>query len=180
MQFLPHSSSPSSQIWKIPSQRGSFVSKQTFWVPTPLCYLEKCSFCPIFSIQVVRFEKFQTKGGVIFETPNLPSWSPLPDPLPASPDPGLPPWPLPDSLEPPWSPSGPPDPRPPPWLHPRAPRPGHSPQKPLWTDRQTTHTFNRTPLPRRQQVVADCHFCDVKGLKVLGNSWPSTQRSPLF
>ena len=38
----------------------------TISVPTPLCYLEKCGFCPISPMQEVRFEKFQDKRGLFF------------------------------------------------------------------------------------------------------------------
>ena len=55
MQFLPHISSQSSQVWQNSNMNG-FIFETMFWVPTPLCYLEKCSICPISPLQVVRFE----------------------------------------------------------------------------------------------------------------------------
>ena len=64
-QFLPHISSH-SQMWKILRQKQVFL-RWMFWVPTPLCYLEKYSFCPISSLQVVRFEKFQDTRGSFFQ-----------------------------------------------------------------------------------------------------------------
>ena len=65
MQLLFHMSPPSSQVSKIPRQRGGVIFRQTFWCWTALCYLEKCGFCPISPLQVVRFEKFQDKRGMI-------------------------------------------------------------------------------------------------------------------
>ena len=74
MQFLPHISSPSSQIWKHQDKRGLFLkTRWTFyiWVPTALCYLWKCSFCPISPIQVVGHETFQDNSGSFFQDKHL-------------------------------------------------------------------------------------------------------------
>ena len=53
MHFLPHISSPSSQVWKIPRQKGAIFSR---WVPTALSYLEKCSVCSMCPLQVIGHE----------------------------------------------------------------------------------------------------------------------------
>ena len=43
-----------------------------FWLPTPLCYLEKCSFCPISPLQVVGFE-YSRQELHFYKTPRPPS-----------------------------------------------------------------------------------------------------------
>ena len=73
MQFLPHISSPSSQIWKIQRQKVVFL-RQTFCVPTTLCYPENAVFTTYILSQVVIFGKFQDYRGSLsqYECPEYP------------------------------------------------------------------------------------------------------------
>ena len=162
MQSLPHISS-TSQIWKIRRQKGVILSRSTFWVLSALCYLEKCSFCPIPPLKVVWFEN---------------SWKelhfsrlldpPMPEPQTLNPQ-YL-------DLRPPYLDPGPQTPHT--WtLDPQyldlGPHlvPGHSPstwtpEPQTWTldpsgtwtldpsDRQTTHTSNRAPLRGAKKIIS--------------------------
>ena len=47
-------------------QTGVIFSRQSFWVPTTVCYLQNWMFCPITLFQVVRFEKFLHKQWSFF------------------------------------------------------------------------------------------------------------------
>ena len=55
LSVLSHISIPSGQIWKIPSWTGGTFLRWSFWVPTALCYLQNCSFCPIFLFISILF-----------------------------------------------------------------------------------------------------------------------------
>ena len=76
MQLLPHISSPCSQILKIQRQIGAFFfSRQTFWVPSALCYLENEVFAPYLLSKGSDLKNSRQKGDVFLK---LISWVPKP------------------------------------------------------------------------------------------------------
>ena len=52
LNILSHNSITNGQIWKSPSKTGVVFFR---WVPTTLCYLRNCSFCPIFLFILILF-----------------------------------------------------------------------------------------------------------------------------
>ena len=66
---LPHISSLSSQILKKSMTEGyQFFQKNVLSTHT-VCYLEKCSICPISPLQVVGLKNFMTKGESFLNKP---------------------------------------------------------------------------------------------------------------
>ena len=53
----------SCQMWKIPSPGIAFM-RQSFWVQTTLCYLQKWMFCPITLFQC-QIWKIPSQAGVV-------------------------------------------------------------------------------------------------------------------
>ena len=55
LNFLSHNLFQIIRFWKFPSKTGFFFLRQSFWVPTTLCYLQNLTFHPIFLFISILF-----------------------------------------------------------------------------------------------------------------------------